>query len=61
MAEGKAAHAGSKHHEGINAIDALARGTPVATVARSHGYRSASAFAAAFREVVGVSPREIPG
>lgn len=44
-----------------SAIDALARGTPVATVARSHGYRSASAFAAAFREVVGVSPREIPG
>jgi glutamate carboxypeptidase len=27
-AEGKAAHAGSKHHEGINAIDALARVLP---------------------------------
>jgi glutamate carboxypeptidase len=27
-AEGKAAHAGSKHHEGVNAIDALARVLP---------------------------------
>jgi glutamate carboxypeptidase len=27
-AEGKAAHAGSKHHEGINAIDALSRVLP---------------------------------
>ena len=27
-AEGKAAHAGSKHHEGINAIDALAAALP---------------------------------
>ncbi|MDZ4406284.1 M20/M25/M40 family metallo-hydrolase [Prosthecobacter sp.] len=27
-AEGKAAHAGSKHHEGINAIDAIARVLP---------------------------------
>ncbi|MDI1312706.1 M20/M25/M40 family metallo-hydrolase [Prosthecobacter sp.] len=27
-AEGRAAHAGSKHHEGINAIDALARVLP---------------------------------
>lgn len=28
QAEGRAAHAGSKHHEGINAIDALARVLP---------------------------------
>ncbi len=42
-----------------SAIDALGRGVPVAEVARSHGYRSASAFSAAFREVVGVTPRAI--
>lgn len=42
-----------------SAIDALGRGVPVAEVARAHGYRSASAFTAAFREVVGVTPRAI--
>jgi glutamate carboxypeptidase len=38
-AEGRAAHAGSKHHEGINAIDALVSVLPsvaALTLARSH-------------------------
>lgn len=39
QAEGRAAHAGSKHHEGINAIDALVSVLPsvaALTLARSH-------------------------
>lgn len=38
------------------AIEALAEGQPVARVAHDHGYRSSSAFAAAFKRTFGVSP-----
>jgi len=41
------------HH----AIAAIGRGQPIAEVARSVGYRSPSAFAAAFRQEVGVTPK----
>jgi AraC-like DNA-binding protein/quercetin dioxygenase-like cupin family protein len=41
------------------AIEALSRGAPVGEVARANGYRSPSAFSAAFRQVVGVSPRAL--
>jgi len=41
------------------AMELLSRGEPVAAVARASGYRSSSAFAAAFRAVVGASPRDI--
>lgn len=40
------------HH----AVEALAEGQPVARVAESCGYRSPSAFAAAFRKLVGLPP-----
>lgn len=43
------------------AMELLSRGEPVAAVARASGYRSPSAFAAAFRAVVGVSPRAVSG
>jgi AraC-like DNA-binding protein len=39
-----------------NAIEALAAGWPIARVARDNGYRSASAFSAAFRKAMGVLP-----
>lgn len=39
-----------------NALEALTRGQPVALVAQRNGYRGASAFSAAFRKVIGVSP-----
>src|SRR5258708_3894614 len=39
-----------------NAVEALAAGQPIAPVARDNGYRSASAFAAAFRKAMGVFP-----
>ncbi|MGI5176519.1 helix-turn-helix transcriptional regulator [Dactylosporangium sp. CA-152071] len=38
------------------ALSLLATGTPVAVVARRVGYRSPSAFIAAFRQAFGVSP-----
>lgn len=44
-----------------NAVESLAAGRPIAEVARANGYRSASAFAAAFRKVMGVSPSGIRG
>jgi len=43
------------------AIDALSRGMPVGAVARDHGYRSASAFSAAFRAALGVTPKSVAG
>ncbi|MGE0258209.1 MAG: helix-turn-helix domain-containing protein [Alphaproteobacteria bacterium] len=42
-----------------NAVEALAAGQPIARVARANGYRSASAFSGAFRNVMGVSPSQI--
>jgi len=39
-----------------NAFEALARGAPVGEVARSCGYASPSAFTAAFRKALGVTP-----
>lgn len=39
-----------------NALEALAAGAPVALVARENGYGSASAFTAAFRRALGVTP-----
>ncbi|MGD9615439.1 MAG: helix-turn-helix transcriptional regulator [Alphaproteobacteria bacterium] len=42
-----------------NAVEALAAGLTISEVARANGYRSASAFAAAFRKVIGVSPSGI--
>lgn len=39
-----------------NAVEALVRGEPVKRVAAANGYRSASAFTAAFRKEVGVAP-----
>ncbi len=42
-----------------NALEALSRGEPVARVAERHGYRSASAFTAAFRKVMGAPPSKL--
>jgi len=42
-----------------NALEALVQGEPVALVAQRNGYRGASAFAAAFRKVMGVAPSAI--
>ncbi len=42
-----------------SALEALARGTAVAIVAGRHGYRSTSAFSAAFRSEMGASPSRI--
>jgi AraC-like DNA-binding protein len=42
-----------------NAVEALAAGRPISDVAHANGYRSASAFTAAFRKVMGVSPSGI--
>jgi AraC-like DNA-binding protein len=42
-----------------NAVEALAAGRPISAVARANGYRSVSAFAAAFRKVIGVPPSRI--
>jgi AraC-like DNA-binding protein len=38
------------------ALEALSRGETIATVAHSHGYRSASAFSAAYRKEMGIAP-----
>lgn len=43
------------HH----AVGELTRGKPVSCVARESGYRSPSAFSAAFRSVLGISPRDL--
>ena len=42
-----------------SAMEALSRGEPVSQVAAKHGYRSASAFTAAFGKVMGMPPSEI--
>jgi AraC-like DNA-binding protein/mannose-6-phosphate isomerase-like protein (cupin superfamily) len=42
-----------------NAIEALAAGQPIAKVAHANGYRSASAFSAAFRKAMGAPPSAI--
>ncbi len=39
-----------------NALETLVRGEPVSEVARANGYASSSAFSAAFRKELGVSP-----
>ncbi len=42
-----------------NALEALSRGEPIAGVAQQHGYRSASAFSAAFGKVMGLPPSKV--
>jgi len=42
-----------------NALEALSNGKPIAWVAEHHGYRSASAFSAAFKKTMGMSPSAI--
>jgi AraC-like DNA-binding protein/quercetin dioxygenase-like cupin family protein len=42
-----------------NALEALSRGEPIARVAQQHGYRSASAFSAAFGKVMGAPPSKV--
>jgi AraC-like DNA-binding protein len=37
-------------------MEAIVRGEPVGSVARANGYASASAFTAAFRKTMGVTP-----
>ena len=41
------------------ALEALSRGAPISRVAARHGYRSASAFSAAFGKVMGVAPSRV--
>ncbi|WP_419910885.1 AraC family transcriptional regulator [Hoeflea sp.] len=41
------------------AMEALSRGQPVAVAARRHGYNSPSAFAAAFKKVMGITPSSV--
>lgn len=42
-----------------SAMEALSRGQPVSRVAADHGYRSVSAFSAAFGKVMGIPPSKI--
>jgi AraC-like DNA-binding protein/mannose-6-phosphate isomerase-like protein (cupin superfamily) len=42
-----------------NAVEALVAGQPIGRVARNNGYRSPSAFSAAFRKAIGVPPSAI--
>lgn len=44
-----------------NAMEAIVRGERVGAVARANGYESASAFTAAFRKVLGVTPGSLRG
>ena len=45
-----------------SALEALSKGVPVAVVARQHGYRSPSAFSAAFSKATGQAPSKVaPG
>lgn len=41
------------------ALEALSRGEAISQVSRQHGYRSASAFSAAFRKVMGSAPSKV--
>ena len=42
-----------------SALEALSQGEPIARVAARHGYRSASAFSAAFGKVMGMQPSKV--
>jgi len=42
-----------------SALEALSLGEPVAVVAQNHGYRSVSAFSAAFRKTLGLRPSDL--
>jgi AraC-like DNA-binding protein len=42
-----------------NAVESLVAGQPIGRVAQANGYRSASAFSAAFRKAMGVAPSAI--
>ena len=42
-----------------NALEALSCGEPIARVAQQQGYRSSSAFSAAFGKVIGVPPSKV--
>jgi AraC-like DNA-binding protein/quercetin dioxygenase-like cupin family protein len=42
-----------------NALEAIVAGEPIALVAQRNGYRSASAFSAAFRNVMGQAPSSL--
>jgi AraC-like DNA-binding protein len=42
-----------------NALEDIVAGEPIALVAQRNGYRSASAFSAAFRNVMGQSPSSL--
>lgn len=44
-----------------SAMEALARGAPIGRVAMDHGYKSASAFSAAFAKVMGAPPTRMAG
>jgi AraC-like DNA-binding protein len=44
-----------------NAMEALVQGQPVSVVAHDNGYASASAFTAAFRKALGVTPGRLAG
>lgn len=44
-----------------NAMEAIVRGEPIGEVAHANGYESASAFTAAFRKALGVTPRSLTG
>ncbi len=41
------------------ALEALSRGEPIPRIAARHGYRSASAFSAAFSKVMGATPSRV--
>jgi AraC-like DNA-binding protein len=43
-----------------NALEAIARNEPIEKIAVDNGYRSPSAFAAAFRAVIGHAPTRTP-
>ena len=44
-----------------NAMEAIVRGEQVGAVARANGYESASAFTAAFRKALGMTPSALIG
>lgn len=43
-----------------SALETLSRGEPISRIAHQHGYRSASAFSAAFSKVMGAPPSHMP-
>ncbi len=44
-----------------NALEALSAGEPISSVAHQNGYRSASAFSAAFSKEMGIAPSKVSG